>query len=82
MGGDHSRTICLAENSYITVSSHSVGVSIVRLCVLVVEEHDCLVRLSMGDLQSVGICGLVLFEVLPEWGCYAKLLDELSVGFL
>ena len=77
VGGDHSRTVCLAENSYNTVSSHFIRVSIVRLCVLVIEKHDCLVRLSMGDLQSVGICGLVQFEVFPEWDCYAKLLGEI-----
>ena len=77
VGGDHSRTICLPENSYITVSSHSVGVSIIRLCVAVVKEHDCLARLSMRDLQSAGICGLVQFEVLRESDLYAKLLGEI-----
>ena len=47
MGGDHSCTIWLVENSYTTVSSHSVRVSIFELRVIVVEEHNCLVRLSM-----------------------------------
>ena len=47
VGGDHSRIVWLAENSYTTVSSHSVRVSIFELRVVVVEEHDCLVRLSM-----------------------------------
>ena len=77
MGGDHSCTVCSAENSYTTVSSHSGRVSIVRLCVIVVDEHDCLVRLSIRDLQSEEICGLVQFEVMPEWECYAKLLVEI-----
>ena len=43
VGGDHSRTVWLAENSYTTVSSYSVRVSIFELRVVVVEEHDCLV---------------------------------------
>ena len=40
MGGDHSCSVWLAKNSYTTVSSHSVRVSIVGLCVVVVKEHD------------------------------------------
>ena len=40
------RSVVGRDNRYITVSSHSVRVSILRYCVLVVEEHDCLVRLS------------------------------------
>ena len=56
MGKDHSRTAWLAENRYTTVSSHSVLVSIVGICVVVVEEHDRLVRLSMRDLQSRDLC--------------------------
>ena len=60
---DYSRTVCLAENSCTTVFSHSVRVSIVRLCVVVV-------------VRDVKICGLVKFDVLPEWGCYARLLNE------
>ena len=49
MGGDHSRTIWLVENSYTTVSSHSVRVSMFELRVVVAEEHNGLVRLSMRD---------------------------------
>ena len=40
-------TVWLVENSYTTVSSHSVSVSIFELRVVVVEEYNCLVRLSM-----------------------------------
>ena len=42
--------------------------SIIGLCVLVVEKHDCLVRLSMRNLQSVGICGLVHVGSLARLG--------------
>ena len=60
VGGDHSRTVWLAENSYTTVSSHSVRVSIFELRVVVVEEHDCLVRLSMR---------LIIHHLQRRYGC-------------
>ena len=44
VGGDHSRTVWLIENSYTTVSSHSVRVSIFESRVVVVEERNCLVN--------------------------------------
>ena len=47
VGRDHSRTVWLVENSYTIVSSHSVRMSIFELREVVVEEHNCLVRLSM-----------------------------------
>ena len=52
VGGDHSRTVWLAENSYTTVSSHSVRVSIFELRVVVVVEHNCLVRLGSNNSQN------------------------------
>ena len=53
VGGGHSRTIWLAENSYTTVSSNSVRVSTFELRVVVVEKHNCLVRLSKRHKFSI-----------------------------
>ena len=51
-------TLTLFENSYTTVSSHSVRVSVFGLWIVVIEEDNCLARLGMRhwSLLIIVIC--------------------------